>query len=327
MIMGLESLLGFGDSGLASSLTNAAVTTNDQLPDWYQELTRNISLVGSGAAQEPFQTYNPLSQMSQGQLDNYGVGTRIAEMDPAQNSAYNFGTTNAQGWTNPMTTALGGMNQLVAQNGQTAGSMYQGGVGQYMSPYQSNVMDVMAQRGQRNLTENLLPQVNSTFAGAGQFGSTRNADFTNRALRDTNESIMQQQAQLAQQGFNTASDNYFKGLTQQQNASTGLGALAGQQLQNVGQTANIYNTLGATQQAQQQRAYDLSYDDFTTQRDYDKANLNWLNSLTRGLNVAQNPIATTTKVNPLQAGQIQSTSPLTQLLAAMQKGSGLGSIT
>lgn len=324
--MSLSGLLGLGET-VAPSLTNATVTTNDQLPDWYQELTRNTSLVGSSVAQDPYQAYNPLSQMSQTQLNNYGVGTRIAGFDPAQSSGYNFGTQNVQGWTTPMNTALGGMNQLVAQNGQTAGSMYQSGLGAYMNPYQSNVMDVMAQRGQRNLTENLLPQVNSTFTGAGQFGSTRNADFTNRALRDNNESIMQQQAQLAQQGFNTASDNYMKGLTQQQGASTALGALAGQQLQNVGQTANVYNTLGGLQQAQQQRSYDLGYNDFTVERDYDKANLNWLNSLIRGLNVAQPSISTTSQVNPLQSAQIQSNSPLTQLLAAMQKGSGLGSIT
>lgn len=78
----------------------------------------------------------------------------------------------------------------------------------YMSPYTSGVVDRIAQLGGRNLRENLLPGINSTFTGAGQFGSTRNADFTNRALRDTQESILGEQAKALESGYNTAGNLY-----------------------------------------------------------------------------------------------------------------------
>lgn len=67
---------------------------------------------------------------------------------------------------------------------------------QYMNPYTDGVTKEIARLGARNLNENLLPGVNSTFTGAGQFGSSRNMDFTNRAVRDTNESILGQQSKV-----------------------------------------------------------------------------------------------------------------------------------
>ena len=75
---------------------------------------------------------------------------------------------------------------------------------QYMSPYKTDVMDVMAKQGARNLSENLLPGVSDAFIKAGQFGSSRMGEFGSRALRDTQESVLNQQAQMANQGYGQA---------------------------------------------------------------------------------------------------------------------------
>jgi hypothetical protein len=65
------------------------------------------------------------------------------------------------------------------------------------------------------LTENILPGVNSTFTGAGQFGSTRNAEFGNRAIRDTQQAIADANAKGMVGAYGQASGDYMKMLQQQ----------------------------------------------------------------------------------------------------------------
>lgn len=115
----------------------------------------------------------------------------------------------------------------------------------YMSPYTSAVTDRIAQLGQRNLTENLLPAVNKTFTGSGQFGSSRNADFTNRAVRDANESILGQQAQALESGYQTAANIYGQDASRALQGGLGLGQLtdanAQRQIQAGTQLGNMTN--------------------------------------------------------------------------------------
>ncbi|PWC53618.1 hypothetical protein [Azospirillum sp. TSO22-1] len=138
--------------------------------------------------------------------------------------------TDAAGAASPWVTqgmnasSAGAANPLVSQGtGRFVDS-----VDDYMSPYTDKVVDRIAQLGQRNLTENLLPAVNDTFIEAGQFGGKRNAEFTNRAIRDANESILGQQAQALESGWATSGQLYGADAARQVQGGLGLGALAGQ---------------------------------------------------------------------------------------------------
>lgn len=104
------------------------------------------------------------------------------------------------------------------------------GIGAYMNPYQQNVMDVIAKQGARNLSENLLPAVSDSFIKAGGFGGTRMGEFGSRAVRDTQESILNQQAQLANQGYTQAMGASQADLARQAQIGQSAGNLAaGQQ--------------------------------------------------------------------------------------------------
>ena len=132
-------------------------------------------------------------------------------------------------------------------------------VGQYMSPYQSGVLDVIAQRGARNLGENLLPQVSDAFIKAGQFGSSRMGEFGARALRDTQEAILREQALAAQQGYGQALGAAQTDLSRQAGLAGTVGSISGTDLSRVlqsgGQLANIGQALGSlTGQQMQQLA-------------------------------------------------------------------------
>lgn len=76
-----------------------------------------------------------------------------------------------------------------------------GAIASYMNPYNDAVTNRIAQLGARNLQENLLPTISDDFVRAGGYGSTRQRDLIGRAVRDTQESILGQQAQALQSGY------------------------------------------------------------------------------------------------------------------------------
>lgn len=274
------------------SMSSTLSDTSSTLPAWLQEMTRAL---GSQASTVAGGGYTPYTQPTG--APTYGEQSgQIAGFNPMQQQAFQATQANQGIWQPQMNQA----SQTVPQ-----------AVGSYMNPYQQNVMDVMAKQGQRNLTENLLPGVNSTFTGAGQFGSTRNADFTNRALRDTNESIMNQQAQLAQQGFTQAQNTAMSDM--QRLANLGL------QKQNAAAIdVGLLSTAGQQQQTQTQANLDAARKDWQTQADWQKNNLGWLSDIIRGL--------------PSQSAQTyQSSAPtmntISPLMAAAQGFAGTRSLT
>jgi hypothetical protein len=119
-------------------------------------------------------------------------------------------------------------------------------VGQYMSPYQTGVMDVIAKQGGRNLSENLLPGVSDAFIKAGQFGSSRMGEFGSRALRDTQEAVLNQQAQLANQGYGQALTASQADLARQAQLAGTVGSISGADLSRVLQGGAQYGNLGQT---------------------------------------------------------------------------------
>lgn len=271
----------FGGSTPAT-LTNTVADMGTNLPAWLQEYTRGLAGQATAVAGEAYQPYT-----SPTNAQTYGEDAkRIAGFTPMQQQAQ-AGVVANQGNYKPFTDYA---SQTLPQ-----------AQGAYMSPYTDQVVNRIAQLGQRNLTENLLPQVNSTFTGAGQFGSTRNADFTNRALRDANESILGQQANALQTGYSQAQSAALQDLTRQ--------AQLGQLTQQLGyQDVSMLDTIGQQQQQQTQQNMNLANTDFTNQRNYPKTQISFLSDILRGQQVGTNsfsantnPAATTQQLSPLAA--------------------------
>jgi hypothetical protein len=120
-------------------------------------------------------------------------------------------------------------------------------VDQYMNPYQSGVLDVIAQRGARNLTENILPNVSDAFVKAGQFGSSRMGEFGSRAVRDTQEAIIDAQSQAAQQGYGQAMSAAQTDLARQAQLAGTAGSISGSDLSRIMQGGSQFANIGQTQ--------------------------------------------------------------------------------
>ena len=120
------------------------------------------------------------------------------------------------------------------------------GVAGYMNPYQTSVMDALAQQSSRNLKENILPGVSDAFIKAGNFGSARMGEFGNRAVRDTQQALLQQQGALLNQGYGQAVTASQADLARQAQLAGIAGNTAGADLSRITQNAGVYNQQGQT---------------------------------------------------------------------------------
>lgn len=168
---------------------------------------------------------------------------RAASMDivgAAQPYMRQAGSTTAQALADRALTAA---NPYLRAAAQTSAQ----NVGQYMNPYQTGVLDVIAKQGARNLRENLLPQVSDAFIKAGQFGSSRMGEMGARALRDTQEAVLAQQAQAAQQGYGQALAASQADLARQAQLAGTVGSISGADLSRILQGGAQYGQLGQAQ--------------------------------------------------------------------------------
>lgn len=178
--------------------------------------------------------------------------------------------------TQALGASMGSNFQQQAQPGlQQAGGLYQAGaqydpnqLQQFLNPFTQDANAATVQLSNQNLFDNILPGVNSTFAGAGQFGSSRNADFTNRAIRDQQQTLSNTLAQANNQAYQNANQNYLGWAQQGNQAAQGLSALAGQNAQLGQQDITNQMTASTAQQQQQQQALDKNYQDWLTQQNF-----------------------------------------------------------
>ena len=281
-------VLDFLFQGSPPENVNASTVTQTNMPDWYQEYTRGLLARSNEIAAQNYQGYDQArvagltaDQTAGNALIQNNVGMQDPYIDSAQNMLSNAG---------------GGLDQ----------SRFQG----YLSPYQDQVNARIATLGQRNLQENLLPAVNETFTNAGQFGGSRNAEFTNRALRDANESILGQQAQSMNQGYQQAMQSYLTGQQQELGAGQQMGALGTAAQQANIRDAAALQSVGQTQQALNQQNLDVGYQNFLEQRNWPTAMAQFMNQQVRGFNP---PTQTTSNSSTPGNYNNMSPSPLAQL--------------
>ena len=211
----------------------------------------------------------------------------------------------------------------------------------YMNPYTTNVMDKMAERSGRNLSENLLPAVSDAFIKAGQFGSSRMGDFGSRAVRDESENLLNAQANMMNTGYQQAIANkqsdlsrfgtlgevqarlQSNDLSRQSTALQNLAAL-GQNRQAMGyaDTAAL-EAAGAVQQSQMNRQLQAAEKEFLDQQLYPMQQADFLNTQLKGLA----PITPTrTMTSKVSDGDTYSASPLAQIGSAYAAYRGLNAL-
>lgn len=218
-------------------------------------------------------TWNNLADTSA----NYAAGFP-SYLNQIQNNWYdNPLTTGVTPEQQSAFTDLGNSNfqQQAQPNLQQAGGLYQAGANydpaklqQYLNPYQQGANVATTNLSNQNLFEKVLPGVNSTFTGAGQFGSSRNADFTNRAIRDQQQSLSNTLANANLQNYQNANQNYLAWAGQNNQAAQGLAGLASQNAQLGQQDLTNQMTAATNKQQLEQSTLDKSYQDWMTKQQF-----------------------------------------------------------
>lgn len=306
-------------------------TTSTETPKWMQDAIFNQIQWSTNIANKPYEAY--------------GLPT-IAEMSPLQTQAYSNVVANQGSWKPTLNTVQSGLTNLTNKSALTAATPYltaaaapsTANISAYMSPYQQNVMDVIAKQGARNLSEILLPQVSDAFIKAGQFGGSRMGEFGSRALRDTQEKILDQQSNLANTGYQNALSASSADLSRLAGLGSTTGGLTSADiastqgaLTQLADTAKLNQGLstadtaaleaaGQAQQAQQQAQLTEAQRQYIDQLNYPKQQLDWLSTQVRGM--APN-VASTQSQSGGTTGASYSASPLSQLASGYSLYKGL----
>ncbi|MGA1013373.1 hypothetical protein [Vulcanococcus sp.] len=270
-----------------------ATQSETVLPPWYTDFAQQLMANQQALMQRPYETA-PMP--------------RVAGFSDLQQQAFAAVPGAANAYQAPLQQATQATQGLMGQTGAAAAQPYAQQAAQqatnlegYMNPYQQAVVDRIAQLGQRNLSENILPQIEGRYVQAGQLGfgardgaGTPSGMMTDvaRAVRGTQEAVLAEQSGALQAGYTQAQQAAQADLARQAQLASTMGGLAGQdvsrglagaeqlaglgeQAQTLGLTgAGAVGAAGAQQQAQEQRNLDVAYQDFLRQQGYPQEQIN-----------------------------------------------------
>lgn len=312
-------------NGTAPKSVTKYGTAVTNLPQWFNDFQQGIASKGNAIAAQPYEAYGAprIAGFTQDQTNSFNL-TRNG-MGAESNAIYGeMQNANSVGQN---ADAMGDAKPWLDKSGQYSYDT----VNNYMNPYNEAVTNRIAQLGARNLQENLMPAINSDFIRAGQYGSTGQMNEVGKALRDTQESVLAKQADVLQQGYNSAMGYAQNDLDRfgQLGQTTGNLSNADSNLQldatkvagglgSVAQDAryadiNAMGAVGNSIQDMNQSNLDMAYNDFTAQRDYQANQLGWLNNLVKGFQMPESKTESWTA--PLPGAQFQP-SPIQSALGA-----------
>ena len=226
---------------------SAATSTTSQtiLPDWYTNYAMQVLANQQAAAATPYSTFQGprVAEFSPTQQQGFQMAGQAATayqpaLGQATQATQNLMGQSALGAAQPYFSSAGSLSgvsaampgfeqaqgtiaQGTAAGGLSAASPYlqqaagrSTDVSAYMDPYISQVVNRAGELGARTLREQLLPEIEGRYVGAGQLGfgprgggaGTPSGMMTDtaRALRDVDENVRAQQSQLLSQGYTQA---------------------------------------------------------------------------------------------------------------------------
>lgn len=276
-------------------------------PEWYggkEGIIKKLVERGESESNAPFVPYRP----AEGQ-------ERYAPFSPLQTQSFQ---SAQQEVANPLYSQMfGEANRRISQAGNTqvapqlspylnrATAPTNLNFSSYMNPYQDAVANKLGALASRNLTENILPKINTNFINAGQYGSSVHQGLTNRAIRDTQEGVSTAQGNLLREGYESAREAslrtqgaererelqaaQLRGATgtrdidRQMMSAEALANLATQQQTQGLKGSAVLNQLGGQQQAQDQQGRNFAWEEFQRELNYPFYRTARLSELVRGL--------------------------------------------
>lgn len=243
-------VLGDGGGGGGAAPAPDKTTQTMELPEWARPYAKDVLAKGAS-----------LTDINQNPYQQYG-GNRIAGFSPMQ-----------------MQSFQGAANMNAGPRG------FQENVGQYMSPYMQNVVDVEKRGAIRDYqVGNTMQQAQATQAGA--FGGGREAIQRAERERGLMGTLGGIQARGAQSAFDQASNQFRQGISQGMDIN------------------KLQSAYGGQMQQQAQRPLDMAYQDFQNQQNYPYKQLGFMSDLVRGMPLGQKSTSTMYEAPGSTMGQL-----------------------
>lgn len=369
---------GSGGGGSAPANTTSQNTTTyiQDVPNWEQQYLSNLLGQASTEAQQPYQQFpgTQVAPLTSDQTQSFSNIENLANngsWQPTQNagimSAAQGANTanNIAGAGSPYYQASAGYNPLAAASpflGAAANTATPQGISQYLSPYTGNVVQGLVNTANQEWNQTLMPSINDSFVGSGQYGSGRNAQVLGQQANNFETNLNTSVANALQSGYGQASTNAANqaGLlgslgntaasatgaqaANLQGAGAGLGNLAatqssaqqaaGANLANVGNTAlnsgitanAALQDVGQQQQQQSQNNINVAEQNFTNQNQWPETQTSFLSDIIRGL-PAMGTSGTQATQTPTTNNMIGSVSPLSTLAGTLLGAGGVGNVS
>lgn len=178
-------------------LTTSSATETTTQPQFYTDYLTNLATQGKTAVQNAQFADANANQTAAFQNVGANVGNYIPGLQTAGVTTGLAGGLNMATAANPYLTTA--QNNL-AQGVQGADQI----VGNYMSPYMTNVMDSIRAANQQNIQQNLAPGLTAASVGAGQFGSQRGANALAMGISNADIGAAKEQSAALQAGYTQA---------------------------------------------------------------------------------------------------------------------------
>lgn len=221
-----------------------SAATKDELPPWLLEMYRNLAERAQAISQAEYTPYQ---------------GERLAQMPPEFQEAFRLGEQ-----TGEYLPYIRASEEMVRGAHRPFSQHYQ----EYMNPYQQAVVNRIAEEGNRNFKENIMPALEAKFVRLGQHGGSRHARLAREAARDIQGEIAANQAKALSQGYQQAAQIYNADQTRALEAARELSNIGG--LKQAGKLADIaaLTEQGRYKQQQSQAHKDILYQDYLRRLNY-----------------------------------------------------------
>jgi hypothetical protein len=275
-----------GTGGVSGLLPKAQEIFSKGYQEQYGTPLEQAGLTGAGRVA-------PLSTMQQ------QVGTQLGQMGTPTQFGMGAGTLGA------------GAGAIGMGLGTLGGMTDAGQVGQFMSPYVQNVLDVNKAEALRDAQKGLTTQ-NLGAARQGTYGGARNILAQTEADRNLQNKLGQIQAQGMQSAFDAAQKAQLAQAQQYGQFGQQLGALGdvatragtAQQATDLDRLKTM-GAYGDLQRAYEQQGIDARYQDFLTSIGYPQQQLGSMANILRGVPIAKvGGTETTTTPPPSFASQL-----------------------
>lgn len=267
-----------GNKGATTSSTTAP-------PQAVQDMYKYLTEQGKALQQQPYTPYTGQLVSPLNEIQQQGIA-QTQQYSQAAQPYYQASAGATAG-------ALGGLSP----------EGFQQGVQGYMSPYLQNALGATAAQMQ-NVNEQQQQQLLGNAIRQGAFGGDRGQIARAALINQQNLALGQTLGQMAQQGYQTAAQNYLQGIGQQGALAQQLGGLGTLAQQQGLAGASAVGQAGAVPYAVQQAQNAANYQQFAQQQAYPYQTLGFLANVASGLGAGQGGTSVTTTPGPSGISQL-----------------------